>query len=101
MLRVFKYPIPFGDYFKLPLPNGAKVLTVDVQYGQPTLWALVNPNHKTKDRLFRFAGNGHDIEESLSRLEFVASFQMQNGLMFHVFEVNQTNQRRLHDNDPD
>ena len=88
MLTVFKYPVPLGDYFKLALPKGARVLSVDVQYGQPQLWALVNPDHKTEDRLFRFAGTGHPIEEAPARLEFVATFQMKAGsLIFHIFEV--------------
>ena len=88
MLTVFKYQVPLRDYFKLALPKGARVLTVDVQNGHPQLWALVNPDHKTEDRLFRFAGTSHPIEDAPARLKFVATFQMDGGsLVFHIFEV--------------
>ena len=88
MLTVFKYPVPFGDYFVLDLPLGAKVLAVDVQHGQPQLWALVNPDHKTEPRRFRFAGTGHPIEDTADCLEYISTFQVEGGsLIFHIFEV--------------
>ena len=91
MLTVFKYQLPLGDYFKLALPKGARVLTADMQNGQPCLWALINPDNKTEKRLFRFVGTGQMIEDSLKRLEFVATFQMEGGsLTLHIFEVKES-----------
>ena len=88
MLTVHKFPVPVGNYFDVELPAGAKVLTVDVQRGHAQLWALVETEHRTETRRFRFAGTGHPIEEKIEDLRFVNTFQVEGGsLIFHIFEV--------------
>lgn len=84
---VYKYQLPLQDNFQLHLPEGARCLSVQVQYGTPCLWALVNPEAPVEKRQFRMAGTGHPIElvESLS---FIDTFQLEGGsLIFHVFEI--------------
>lgn len=88
MLRVFKYTIPLDDHFTIDLPQGARVLSVDVQRDEPQLWALVDPERETEQRTFRFAWPGHPISEIAEQLSFVSTFQMHRGsLIFHIFEV--------------
>lgn len=88
MLTVFKYPVPPGDNFTLALPEGARLLTVAPQSGEPQLWALVNTDNPPEDRQFRLAGTGHPIDEAEDTLHYVGTFHMMRGaLVFHLFEV--------------
>lgn len=48
MRTVYKYPLLILDEQEVELPFGAHILTVDVQRGEPCLWALVeSTEHKT------------------------------------------------------
>lgn len=93
MLKVYKYPVPMGDYFEVELPRGAQVLKVEDQDGHPRLWALVDPTAPHTIRRFRFAGTGHPISDPSSNLRFINTFQIAAGaLIFHIFEVVTDNQ---------
>ena len=88
MLKVYKYIIDYDDYFDLELPRGAQVLTVNKQYNNLILWALVNPILPHIKRYFRLAGTGHPIKESINILDYINTFQLEDGaLIFHVFEI--------------
>lgn len=86
MKQVWKFPLLVQDEVTIEMPKGAELLEVDVQNGQPQLWALVNPAAKTALRHFRVAGTGHPIT---GRVSHVGSFILRGGtLVFHVFEVS-------------
>jgi hypothetical protein len=88
MRAVFKYPIPLLDNFELDLPVGAQPLSVDVQYGKPQMWALVDTSAPTAPQRFRLAGTGHPLTKD--SLEFVGTFLIEEGaLVFHVFRVTE------------
>lgn len=88
MMKVYKYPIEPTDYFDLELPVDAKVLTVDFQYNQPCVWALLDTDKPGVLRHFRLAGTGHPITEKCEELEYINTFQMMGGhLVFHLFEL--------------
>jgi len=83
--KVFKYDVVMDDTFKLSLPQGAEVLSVGVQFGEPRMWVLVEPTAPVVERTFRVAGTGHHITGSL---KFIGTFQLEGGaLIFHLFEV--------------
>jgi hypothetical protein len=89
-LRIFKYhiPVPVTEYFLLEIPDGARVLSVDVQHGVPCLWVLCDPDKSYECRKFRLIGTGDPIRESMDQLRFIGTFQMNDGyLIIHVFEV--------------
>ncbi|MFX1364422.1 MAG: hypothetical protein ACFE9Y_05785 [Promethearchaeota archaeon] len=85
--KIWKYPINTQEVnFALEMPEGAKLLTFDVQKEIPTLWALVNSNKKYEKRFFRFVGTGDTIEEEVN-LDYIGTIQMADGkLIFHLFE---------------
>ena len=86
---VYKYPInEFSDYIGMEMPQGAKILTVQMQYDVPCIWALVDPDMPLEQRVFRLAGTGHPIYESLINLDYIGTFQMSRGdLIFHLLEI--------------
>jgi hypothetical protein len=70
----------------IDMPQGAQVLDVQVQHGEPQLWALVDPNAPKVKREFNVYGTGHDLPHNPGT--YVGTFQMQGGaFVFHVFEV--------------
>jgi hypothetical protein len=83
--KIFKYPIPIDDEIVLSMPEGAEVLSVQVQRGQPCIWAVVNPTRPPVHHTFEIRGTGHRFMGNEGR--FIGSFQLENGyLIFHLFE---------------
>jgi hypothetical protein len=58
MTAIWKFPIPFSDIgsFEIVMPEGAQLLTVQLQNGKPMLWALVNEEAPRVRREFNIAG---------------------------------------------
>ena len=85
--KIWKYPINTHDVnFVLEIPEGGKPLYFEVQKEIPTLWVLVNPEHKFEKRYFRIVGTGDIIEED-DTLKYIGTIQMADGdLIFHLFE---------------
>lgn len=70
----------------IDMPHGAKILTVQMQHGEPQLWALVDPGAKTYPRTFHTYGTGYTLPDYPGK--YVGTFQMAVGsLVFHVFET--------------
>lgn len=83
--RVYKYPLPLGDWGTVWLPEGAEVLCVQVQSGTPQIWARVTVGNPPTARHLRIAGTGHDLGSNVGR--YIGKFQIDGGeLVFHVFE---------------
>lgn len=83
--RVYKYPLPpLGYWITMVMPVGAEPLCVQVQHGQPCMWARVDVGAPPTTHHFRIAGTGHDLGSNTGR--HIGSFQLQGGaLVFHVF----------------
>lgn len=82
--RVYKYPLPLGDWVTVQMPEGAIPLSVQVQWGNPVLWARVTVGQPPVAHHFRIAGTGHDLGSNVGR--HIDSFQLHGGeLVFHVF----------------
>lgn len=87
---VWKFPIDMVDEFAIDMPEGARILTVQIQRQQPCLWVLCDPSKPIETRVFRLAGTGHALGWPLGLLAYVGTFQVAGGsLVFHVFEMVQ------------
>jgi len=97
---IYKYPIDISGLQEIELPQGARILAVQVQkhYSiekgltqateEPYFWALVNTDEgRTVRRLFRIYGTGREIEERPEDLDYIGSFQ-RGPFIYHVFERN-------------
>jgi hypothetical protein len=83
---VYKYSIKPGTS-ALTLPSGAEILTVQVQRGEPQLWALVDPDAPPVSRGLIVVGTGQQFSVD-KPLKYIATFQLEQGaLVFHAFEV--------------
>ena len=62
MKTIWKYPLDLLDGQQvLKMPKGAKILSIDIQGGLPTLWAEVDPEANPEARYFQVHGTGHPI----------------------------------------
>jgi hypothetical protein len=85
-VRIWKFPFQITDEFTLQMPQGARVLHVDMQHDIPCLWALVDATRPKTSRSFRVVGTGNPFRDALN-LRHVGTFQMMGGgLVWHVFE---------------
>jgi hypothetical protein len=66
------------------MPLGSKILSVQLQDGSPTLWALVDPEAMKEIRHFRVLMTGEHFTGSKD-LDYLATLQ-NNGIVAHVFE---------------
>ena len=85
MKQVWKYKLGFTvtDDMTISMPAGAELLTVQVQYGAPALWARVDPEARLVKRRIHISGTGHVGAEG----RYIGTFQLDEGrLVFHVFD---------------
>lgn len=91
-LVIWKYRLPMSAReHAIAMPGGARILSVDTQYGQPCLWALVDPSAMTETRQFRIITTGSaEIENDAyqqGRLRYVGTVLLFAGeMVLHVFE---------------
>lgn len=84
MKKIWKYSMA-GPDCKFTMPKGAEILTVQIQYGIPQIWALVNPDADLEVRHLVFYGTGHGCPDNPGK--YIGTFQINAGsLIFHVFE---------------
>jgi hypothetical protein len=86
MSTIWKYPLAMRDDVTIVMPRAAQVLAVDVQFGRPQLWALVDPDGEPETRHFAVVGTGNPC--GLSSTDYIGSVQLDGGaFVFHVFEA--------------
>ena len=87
---IWKFPLgEVNDLLTLSVPKGAELLTMQVQNGEPCIWALVDPSAPKVTRAFAVRGTGHDAS-GLEASKHVGSFQLLGGrLVFHVFDLGE------------
>lgn len=73
---------------EVEMPAGAEVLCVQVQYGVPCVWAIVDQGSAARERrVFLTYGTGHAHDEAV-RGKYLGTYQLLDGsLVFHVFEL--------------
>jgi len=88
MKRIYKYPFEVGSLVTIDMPEGAEILSVQIQAGTPCLWAMVDPAVESQINQFTIIGTGHDIPDIMARnLEYVSTFQ-DGKYVWHFFKVS-------------
>lgn len=84
---VWKFPLDACDHQVLVMPEGAKLLCVQTQFGCPCIWALVWCEAPKVSRRIIIHGTGHPVEPTTTEHDYVGTFQLSGGsLIFHVFD---------------
>lgn len=83
---IWKYEIS-PEKVSIEMPKGAEILSVQIQDGNPCIWALVNPKNEPKEKVIEIFRTGHEIPCDGIVRNFIGTFQMFGGnLVFHLFE---------------
>ena len=98
MKTIWKFTLTITDEQVLEMPRGAQILSVQTQYDQPQLWALVDDGAPKTKRRVVVLGTGNDaasLAKSLWRADegryapfpvYVGTFQVRGGsFVGHVF----------------
>lgn len=81
---IWKYELKTADSQVVPMPSGARLLTVQTQHHQPCLWVEVDTSAGPAERLIFIHGTGHPIEHNGC---YVGTYQMFDGdLIWHVYD---------------
>jgi len=85
MKTIWKFPIKIEDSQTIVMmPVGAKILCVQAQYGEPQVWAIVDPSATIEKRLLHVFRTG---QQDINPGRYIGTFQIHQGqLVFHVFE---------------
>jgi hypothetical protein len=87
MRTIWKFDV-FPGHFTVVMPEGARVLTCQVQGGNAQMWAMVDPDAPTVKKDFVTTGTGKYLDDSLvEAMDYIGTFQPTPGLVFHLFEV--------------
>jgi hypothetical protein len=85
-MRIWKWKLKTTDLQTVFVPEGAKLLNIQVQRGEVCLWALCDEKAPEEARQIAIYGTGNPIPDELG--EYIGTFQALEGLLvFHVFEV--------------
>lgn len=66
METIYKYPLLTTGVQNIQMPKGAEVLTLQTQFGVPTIWAKVNPVNRMEDFAVFTLGTGHPLVEGMA-----------------------------------
>jgi hypothetical protein len=90
---IWKFQIPIMDQFILSLHEGAEILTVQEQFGDAFVYALIDVDKEKKDRIFQLFGTGHLMYDELNRQrKYIGTVQLDKGnFVYHLFEVIRKN----------
>jgi len=87
-MKIFKYNVAPQKIITIPMPQGAEILSFQVQHGEPCIWALVDEKAIFENRYFKLFGTGHEVYQDMGVVrKFIGTIQLDNGnLVFHLFE---------------
>jgi len=101
MKTIWKFPLQpsaQGDAVcSIAMPEGAALLTVSAETGEPCLWALVDPARPKVMRNLDILGTGHIATNDLNAKRYIGTFfapataldkltGLPSVLVFHVFD---------------
>lgn len=81
---IYKYPLEITEQQIFILPKDSDILDVQFQDGDLCLWALVNTDNDTEQRVIRIFGTGWPIDMYGSPRHI--STVQKDGLVWHIFE---------------
>lgn len=85
MVTIHKYQFSIADEVSIKMPERAKILSVQVQDGKPTIWAMVETDWKREIRTFKVFGTGYQLNGLAFFYTHIATIQL-DGFVWHIFE---------------
>lgn len=85
-MTIWKFPLKIsgGGLQVVAMPEGAEIISLQMQGDVPTLWAWVNPKSPMNTRAFVMYGTGWGIGDHPGK--YIGTVQHE-GFVWHYFEV--------------
>lgn len=93
MKTIHKFSIPtdraaIQDGFSLDMPEDAEILSVQLQRGEPMLWALIDTAKTLRRRRFVLVMTGERAYDHVGSSTHRGTLQLQGGeFVLHLFEI--------------
>lgn len=88
MRVIHKFPFIVNNLFGIDMKIGAQILGVETQFGQPCIWALVDPEAGYETREFRVVSTGFGVPDGTDLGTFVGTFMLHEGrFVGHLFDL--------------
>lgn len=84
MRQIWKFPIETVGSQVIIMPRLAEILCVQLQNGEPHIWANVKPDADKTQRTLHVYGTGHTIRDTNSR--YIGTYQYES-FVWHVYEL--------------
>lgn len=86
MRRIYKYPLVLKESQTIQMPVDSKIISVQNQHGDITIWAIVDPKSPMRERKFFIHGTGDGLPNNWANyLMYLATVQI-SYYVWHVFE---------------
>lgn len=85
MKTIHKYKLDITDFQNVSMPSLHKVLSAQEQNGEICVWAWVNTETPSVNKIFAVFGTGNPVD--IEGWRFIDTVQMPNGLVWHVCEA--------------
>ena len=82
--KIYKYQLEIQAHQRIEMPDGAEILSVQVQGSTICIWAIIEEGQPLGERIFRIFGTGHDLPRDIHGFAFVGTVQT-GPLVWHVF----------------
>ena len=85
---IYKYTLQTTDKQTVSLPKDAEILSIQTQFEEPQLWALVSLDNEIEERFIEIFGTGHEIHSDMGvERKYISTYQLSGGnYIFHAFE---------------
>lgn len=85
MKTIYKYIIEITRQFAVKMPEGAKVIHVDEQFGKPFMWAMIDTNRPNTLHHFWVYGTGNEIPKDAAIVHVGSVITSRGSYVWHVF----------------
>lgn len=82
---IYKYQINVTDVNTVLMPEGAEVLTVQMQDAVPCIWAMVDLDKPRVERFFGILGTGNPVPDDFKG-KYIGTFQ-ERIFVWHLYEL--------------
>jgi hypothetical protein len=86
MKTIYKYPLALTDWQQIRMPEGAEILSAQMQGEDLCLWAMVETSNKSTPRAFEVFGTGNPIHTDMGIDRRYINSVQERVFVWHVFE---------------
>ena len=87
---IWKYPFDIADEFHLAMPEGAKILALqlDARTGKPAIWAMLKPSNEAESRYFVIRPTGVFFLADEEMETYIGTVQTPGAIDQHGVEIS-------------